>query len=100
MSERACATCEWWDQKTSRNRGLCRILPPRKNGGDEGEYNWPTTYDEDWCGRWQAREEAKLPELPRRTMHDPVLPSEEFYWRGRGDSEEAIQARIAKRGRG
>jgi hypothetical protein len=59
MSERACATCEWWDQKTSRNRGLCRILPPRKNGGDEGEYNWPTTYDEDWCGRWQAREEAK-----------------------------------------
>jgi hypothetical protein len=94
MSERACATCEWWDQKTSRNRGLCRILPPRKNGGDEGEYNWPTTYDEDWCGKFQAKEE-----LPRQKMHDPVSAYEEQNWRSRGDSEEDIAARIAARGR-
>jgi hypothetical protein len=61
--ERACCTCQWWDQKSfskdKRNTGWCRILPPRNNGGDENYWGWPGTYDEDWCGKWQAREEAK-----------------------------------------
>ena len=95
MIERTCVICEFWDAKTShkdkRNHGLCRINPPVHDGGDYREWSWPVTYDEDWCGRWQAREEAK---------HDPVFASEEQYWRSRGDSEADIAARIAVRGRG
>ena len=58
--ERACCTCQWWDQKSfkkaERNTGWCRILPPRNNGGDESYWGWPLTYDEDWCSRYQPRE--------------------------------------------
>jgi hypothetical protein len=61
--ERACCTCQWWDRKSfkkaERNTGWCRILPPRNNGGDESYWGWPLTYDEDWCSRYQPREEAK-----------------------------------------
>lgn len=60
MMERACVTCEFWDQRTShkraRNAGLCRVNPPVKNGGDERDYGWPETFDEDWCGEWLAKE--------------------------------------------
>jgi hypothetical protein len=63
MSEPTCYECRYWDQQTrypdKRNVGLCRFDPPRRNGNDDVDYCWPDTYDEDWCGRWQPREEAK-----------------------------------------
>jgi len=63
--ERTCYECRYWDKVTSypdkRNSGLCRIYPPVRNDTDHDDWGWPVTYDEDWCGRWQPREEAKKP---------------------------------------
>jgi hypothetical protein len=101
MSEPTCYECRYWDKVTSypdkRNSGLCRIHPPVRNDTDNDDWGWPVTYDEDWCGEWVQL--VRSPELPRKKRHDPVFPSEEQYWRSRGDSEEDIALRIAVRGR-
>jgi len=61
MTEPTCYECRYWDKVTSypdkRNSGLCRIHPPVRNDTDHDDWGWPVTYDEDWCGKWQSREE-------------------------------------------
>ncbi len=52
MTQPACVACRWWERNTPR-KGFCRAEPPQCNSDGDGE--WPTTLQGDWCGKFAAR---------------------------------------------
>jgi hypothetical protein len=62
-----CDQCKWWDERkegklnygrtTGQSQaGLCRINPPTPMVvGHAARRPWPTTYREDWCGKFEKK---------------------------------------------
>jgi len=55
-----CKTCRYWSGQGEDFEGFCRrhaphphpVIPP----GKELIIIWPSTWDEHWCGEWEARQ--------------------------------------------
>lgn len=61
----SCATCKFWKKDTTTGRGLCRVNAPlfcEQNGKSAITHEpiypavWPTTWHNDWCGKFEAKE--------------------------------------------
>ena len=56
-----CRNCKfWWVLDPDWGRNECRIEPPIRRGYDESGCDpdhgvWPSTIDNDWCGKFQVR---------------------------------------------
>jgi hypothetical protein len=55
-----CASCRYWSGQGKDFEGFCRRYAPRPHGtvppGKEFIVLWPTTWDDNWCGEWEARQ--------------------------------------------
>lgn len=47
MDGAACKNCVFWDTHSWGGSGLCRVNAPRV-----GEFPWPQTSEDDWCGEF------------------------------------------------
>ena len=57
-----CETCRFWRRvKHPEPMGTCRTRPPvalaAGNPNAPSGWGWPVTKAEDWCGKYQARED-------------------------------------------
>ena len=56
-----CDECRFWDKiSTLPDSGFCRRRSPRITGG-MNQTLWPTTYNDDWCGKFQVMPTSPVP---------------------------------------
>lgn len=54
--KRKCGLCLYWEMDPEYGkRGECRFNPPSINEPFTKEWMWPFTYNDKWCGRFEAR---------------------------------------------
>ena len=55
-----CGICNYWSGQGKDSEGFCRRYAPRPHGtvppDKEFIVLWPTTWDDHWCGEWEARQ--------------------------------------------
>jgi hypothetical protein len=55
-----CASCRYWSGQGKDFEGFCRRYAPRPHApvppDKEFIVLWPTTWDDNWCGEWEARQ--------------------------------------------
>ena len=59
---KSCKTCLYWQagsqKKAARKYGHCRRHPPVVMGKETDTAVWPKTYDDSWCGEYQAEDKG------------------------------------------
>lgn len=79
-----CGSCRFWREDDrladipSRSWGMCRRHPPssifQDDENDMEMGDWPSTWNDQWCGEWQQRkfatESRRLPPVGQRKLKD------------------------------
>ena len=78
-----CIDCKFWKNIDERPIGTCRFHAPEplrhglSSSAHEDRFTfWPVVNEEDFCGKFQAREVVKAPELPKVQLQQkaPEVP--------------------------
>lgn len=61
-----CGECKYWDKPRAwgdrKDKAACRVNPPLIRDGRmscDASAEWPTTYDDAWCGRFERRPDER-----------------------------------------
>jgi hypothetical protein len=61
MDGATCKGCIFWDAHSWGGSGLCRVNAPRV-----GEFPWPQTSEDDWCGEFSDGRIRRITNESRR----------------------------------
>jgi hypothetical protein len=67
MKNLRCEMCKWWDNRHG-DEGKCRRRAPTRDvyvhaygvHPDPAMHAFPLTFNYDWCGEWEARNEKDM----------------------------------------